>query len=105
MKLVKNYRSHNAILQYPNEKFYGGDLQSCADVKIINSYLNSPWLPNGKFPVVLHSVSGKDDREASSPSFFNIDEVILVKRYVQQLKASREFKISTLCQLRIHFIR
>ncbi|KAF9441766.1 RNA helicase [Macrolepiota fuliginosa MF-IS2] len=92
VKLVQNFRSHNAILRYPNERFYGGDLQACADTTITNSYLNSPWLPNKDFPVVFHSVSGKDDREASSPSFFNIDEVIVVKNYVQQLKADRNFR-------------
>jgi len=35
---------------------------------------------------------GKDDREASSPSFFNIDEVIQVKLYVGQLKEDRTFR-------------
>jgi helicase MOV-10 len=35
---------------------------------------------------------GKDDREASSPSFFNIDEVLQVKSYVRQLKASGKFR-------------
>ncbi|KAJ3568903.1 hypothetical protein NP233_g5406 [Leucocoprinus birnbaumii] len=94
VKLVKNYRSHNAILKYPNESFYEGDLQPCANTAITDSYLDSPWLPKGDFPIVFHSVSGKDDREASSPSFFNIDEVIAVKQYVQQLKANREFRTS-----------
>ena len=49
---------------------------------------------NKKFPVVFHAVSGKDDREASSPSFFNVDEVLQVKSYVQQLKADRVFRTS-----------
>lgn len=97
VKLVKNFRSHDAILKYPNQRFYGGDLQACADKIITNSYLDSPWLPNKEFPVVFHSVSGKDDREASSPSFFNIDEVIMVKTYVQELKADRKFRTSMLC--------
>jgi helicase MOV-10 len=47
------------------------------------------------FPIVFHAISGKDDREASSPSFFNIDEVSLVKDYVQKLRADRKFRIST----------
>jgi helicase MOV-10 len=94
VKLVKNFRSHEAILRFPNEKFYGNDLEPCGDSRTINGYLNSSYLPNKKFPVVYHSVSGKDDREASSPSFFNIDEVLQVKSYVQQLKADRIFKTS-----------
>jgi helicase MOV-10 len=94
VKLVKNFRSHDAILKYPNQKFYEGDLQACADTAVAKSYLGSPWLSNKDFPIVFHSVSGKDDREATSPSFFNIDEVILVKRYVEQLKADRKFRTS-----------
>jgi len=91
VKLVKNFRSHNAILQFPNERFYNGDLQPCANPAVINAYLKSPYLPSKKFPIVFHAVSGKDDREASSPSFFNIHEVLQVKDYVQRLRADRRF--------------
>jgi helicase MOV-10 len=40
-------------------------------------------------------VLGKDDREASSPSFFNIDEALVVKSNVQQLKESRDRRFRT----------
>lgn len=70
-------------------------MEACASAATINSFLNSPFLPrNPKFPVVFHAVSGKDDREASSPSFFNVDEVLQVKSYVQQLKEGRRFRAS-----------
>ncbi|CAA7269336.1 unnamed protein product [Cyclocybe aegerita] len=92
VKLTKNFRSHNAILRFPNEKFYENDLQPCANPSVIDCYLNSPYLPSKKFPVVFHAVPGKDDREASSPSFFNIDEVLQVKDYVQRLKEDRRFR-------------
>ncbi|KAF8156820.1 RNA helicase [Crassisporium funariophilum] len=92
VKLVKNFRSHNAILRFPNERFYDGDLVQCGDPATINFYLKSSYLPSKKFPIVFHSVSGKDDREASSPSFFNIDEVLQVKTYVQKLKEDRKFR-------------
>jgi helicase MOV-10 len=96
VKLIKNFRSHPAILKFPNEQFYAGDLQPCASAVTMNAFLNSPFLPkNPKFPVVFHAVSGKDDREASSPSFFNVDEVLQVKSYVQQLKEGRKFRAST----------
>ncbi|KAF8869389.1 AAA domain-containing protein [Infundibulicybe gibba] len=92
VKLINNFRSHNAILKFPNDRFYGGDLRSCADVKIINNYIDSPYLPSKEFPIVFHSVSGKDDREASSPSFFNIDEITQVKSYVVALRADRKYR-------------
>ncbi|KAJ2936529.1 hypothetical protein H1R20_g564, partial [Candolleomyces eurysporus] len=79
VKLTKNFRSHSAILRFPNDKFYAGELEQCAPVLTINTYLSLPFLPNAKFPVIFHSVLGKDDREAVSPSFFNIDEALVVK--------------------------
>ena len=91
VKLIKNFRSHKAIIDFPNEKFYRGDLVPCGDPAIINSFLKSSYLPTKNFPVIFHSVSGKDDREASSPSFFNIEEVLQVKSYVQKLKKDRKF--------------
>lgn len=94
VKLIKNFRSHIAILSFPNEKFYSDDLQPFASPTTINYYINSSYLPNKKFPIVFHAVSGKDDREASSPSFFNIDEVLVVKNYVQKLKEDRKFRTS-----------
>ncbi|KXN81885.1 Putative helicase mov-10-B.1 [Leucoagaricus sp. SymC.cos] len=94
VKLVKNFRSHKAILKFPNERFYGNDLQPCGDSKVINAYLKSSYLPNKNFPVIFHAVSGKDDREAASPSFFNVDEVLQVKSYIQQLKSDRVFRTS-----------
>ena len=96
VKLVKNFRSHRGILQYPNHKFYESELQPCADRTITDRYLNSDYLPStGKnFPVVFHSIAGKDTREASSPSFFNIEEILQVQEYVQRLKAHRKIKTS-----------
>ncbi|KAF8156821.1 RNA helicase [Crassisporium funariophilum] len=92
VKLVKNFRSHNSILQFPNNRFYEGDLVPCAHPTVINAYLGSSYLPSKNFPIVFHSLSGEDDREASSPSFFNIDEVLQVKSYVQRLKEDRKFR-------------
>ncbi|PPQ74162.1 hypothetical protein CVT26_006766 [Gymnopilus dilepis] len=94
VKLTKNFRSHGSILRFPNERFYDSELEQSAAPALINAYLNSPLLPAKKFPVIFHSVSGKDDREASSPSFFNIDEVLQIKAYVEKLKADRKFRTS-----------
>jgi hypothetical protein len=93
VKLVKNFRSHEAILKFPNESFYRGDLQASAPRKVIDSFINRPILPNRRFPILFHGIVGKDDREASSPSFFNIDEVTQVKDYVMKLK--EKYRISS----------
>jgi len=94
VKLVKNFRSHPAILKFPNERFYRGDLQACGDPKVIDFYVGSSHLVNKKFPIVFHSISGKDDREATSPSFFNIDEVTMVKTLIQKLRMDKKLRIS-----------
>jgi len=49
-----------------------------------------PWLQD--FPVIFHGVMGKEEREASSPSFFNRWEVDQLMDYVKKLmeKSSRK---------------
>ncbi|KAJ7096057.1 RNA helicase [Mycena epipterygia] len=94
VKLTKNFRSHNAILKFPNERFYKGELQQCGNPSVVNAYLNWPLLPTKSFPIIFHAISGKDDREASSPSFFNIDEVSQVKTYIRSLRDDRRFRIT-----------
>lgn len=37
------------------------------------------------FPLIFHGVSGVDEREASSPSFFNKAEVEVLMDYVKKL--------------------
>ena len=93
VKLTKNYRSHQAILDYPNDRFYNGELEVCGPPAVIDSFLGSPQLVSPRFPVVFHAISGKNDREASSPSYFNIDEAIQTKAYIVALLADRQFAI------------
>lgn len=37
------------------------------------------------FPLIFHGILGVDDREEKSPSFFNIDEIDEVLRYLKHL--------------------
>ena len=41
-------------------------------------------------------MQGKDEREASSPSFFNVMEASEVKTYIQMLKQERRLALSML---------
>uniref|UniRef100_A0A8C5DEA3 RNA helicase n=1 Tax=Gouania willdenowi TaxID=441366 RepID=A0A8C5DEA3_GOUWI len=84
-KLLRNYRSHPAILKIPNELFYDGELQVCADEMLRNSFCGWEHLPEENFPVIFHGVTGIDQREASSPSFFNVAEVEVLMDYVKKL--------------------
>jgi helicase MOV-10 len=89
VKLVKNFRNHPAILQFSNTMFYDGELESCADPVLTHNLLRSEALVTRNFPIIFHGIAGKDEREASSPSFFNIDEATRVKKYCQELIYNR----------------
>ncbi|XP_060926857.1 putative helicase mov-10-B.2 [Limanda limanda] len=84
-KLLCNYRSHPSILKVPNELFYDSELLCSADEVLRNSYCNWPHLPKIGFPLIFHGVTGVDEREASSPSFFNRAEVEVLMEYVKKL--------------------
>ncbi|KAG7332537.1 hypothetical protein KOW79_004371 [Hemibagrus wyckioides] len=84
-KLLRNYRSHRAILKTPNEMFYDGELQPCADEFTTNFYCTWEHLPKQDFPLIFHGVSGKDERESNSPSFFNTSEILVVIDYLKKL--------------------
>ncbi|KAI4888968.1 hypothetical protein NFI96_014931, partial [Prochilodus magdalenae] len=84
-KLLRNYRSHRAILKVPNEMFYDGELQPCADEYSANLYCSWERLPKKGFPQIFHGVYGKDERESDSPSFFNTAEITKVIDYLKEL--------------------
>ena len=47
-----------------------------------------------KVPMIFHGVIGQDLKEESSPSFFNIEEVIIVSDYIKKLLEMRQNKVS-----------
>ncbi|KAJ9511448.1 hypothetical protein QJQ45_029893 [Haematococcus lacustris] len=48
------------------------------------------------FPIIFHHVVGKDEREGNSPSWFNIQEVALVGKYVNALLSMRANRLTPL---------
>ncbi|KAJ7676478.1 P-loop containing nucleoside triphosphate hydrolase protein [Mycena rosella] len=93
VKLLNNFRSHPAILDFSNNQFYDGELIPCGNPALIQSLENWNELPKKKFPLIFHGILGKDDREGSSPSFFNIGEATLVKKYVASLVSDRKLRV------------
>ena len=94
VKLLRNYRSHPDILHIPNHSFYDGELLPHADMVARTLLCSWPELPVRGFPLVFHGVVGRDEREARSPSFFNVDEISVVLQYVAKLLDLRRPKIS-----------
>uniref|UniRef100_A0A3B4AA05 RNA helicase n=1 Tax=Periophthalmus magnuspinnatus TaxID=409849 RepID=A0A3B4AA05_9GOBI len=82
-KLLRNYRSHPAILQIPNELFYDGELQAYADEQR-NSCCSFGPLPQKGFPIIFHKVTDS----SSSFLLFNNAEVDVLMDYVKDLLKS-----------------
>jgi len=93
VKLLRNYRSHPDILRIPNQSFYEGELIADADEAARTMLCNWPELPKPGFPLVFHGVVGRDEREERSPSFFNVDEISVVMKYIASLLELRQPKI------------
>ncbi|KZV62177.1 P-loop containing nucleoside triphosphate hydrolase protein [Peniophora sp. CONT] len=93
VKLVKNYRSHKAILDFPNQVFYANELVPCAPDEKRNACLGASVLANKQYPVLFHAIVGSNTRESTSPSYFNILEAEQVKRYIDELRADRHINV------------
>ena len=62
----------------------------CGAKDTINAFIGSPQLgSNPKFPVVFQHVSGENEQESTSPSYFNIMEATEVVERVKQLLADK----------------
>ena len=88
-KLVNNYRAHPALLDVPNRLFYENELVAAGDPARTHSLIDWEHLPQAGVPMIFHGVEGRDDREANSPSWFNVSEIEVVMDYVQKLMDTR----------------
>uniref|UniRef100_A0A2K5XG98 RNA helicase n=1 Tax=Mandrillus leucophaeus TaxID=9568 RepID=A0A2K5XG98_MANLE len=93
-KLVKNYRSHEALLTLPSRLFYHRELEVCADPTVVTSLLGWEKLPKKGFPLIFHGVRGSEAREGKSPSWFNPAEAVQVLRYCCLLAQSISSQVS-----------
>ncbi|CAE6499995.1 unnamed protein product [Rhizoctonia solani] len=87
-KLLQNFRSHETIINFPNEEFYRNELTANAPREVSDSLLNWNGLATQGFPIIFEAVRGEDMREERSPSYFNPHEASLVRDYVQRLLPS-----------------
>ena len=87
IQLTKNYRSHPAILEIPNELFYRKTLEPCASPESYDELCHLKMLPKQGFPMIFHSVHAKKHFcPKDSTSLDNFEEVKVVMKYVSQLK-------------------
>ncbi|XP_058461673.1 putative helicase MOV-10 [Malaya genurostris] len=84
-KLVKNYRSHAAILHFSNNMFYQNELIPSAPCDTIDWALSWKELPSAVFPIIFESTMGSLAREPNSTSYFNRKEIELVNFYLDKI--------------------
>ncbi|XP_075408712.1 RNA helicase Mov10l1 [Tenrec ecaudatus] len=94
-KLVKNYRSHSALLALPSRLFYHRELEVCSEPAVVSSLLGWEKLPRKDFPLIFHGVRGSEAREGRSPSWFNPAEAVQVMRYCCLLCRSLSSQVAT----------
>ncbi|XP_059612258.1 putative helicase MOV-10 isoform X2 [Phlebotomus argentipes] len=91
-KLLRNYRSHPKILEFPSDAFYDGDLIAEADKEIAFWACDWQLLPNPKIPIIFENVEGEARSSVNFPSLFNWKEVSRVLFYINKiLKAKSVF--------------
>ncbi|XP_074725434.1 RNA helicase Mov10l1 isoform X2 [Strix uralensis] len=93
-KLVKNYRSHSALLALPSKLFYHKELEVCADPSAVTSLLHWGKLPRKGFPLIFHGIRGNETREGHSPSWFNPTEAVQVMQYCCHLAKNENAAVS-----------
>ena len=92
-KLLDNYRSHALLLALPNRLFYDDELRPRADPMLANCCLRWEGLPNPSAPILFDGLVGKNEREETSPSWFNNDEAVQVLAHVKDLLRTRRLPI------------
>ena len=82
-KLLKNFRSNERILEFSNQNFYNGALQSVASKKIQNFAVGWSALNNPSLPILFHASLSPCYQVGTS--LINDGEIALVNYYVQML--------------------
>ncbi|CAK9831685.1 Putative helicase mov-10-B.1 [Anthophora retusa] len=87
-KLIRNYRSKEAILRIPNELFYDNELLCYSDSNINN--ITSDWsiLSNSTFPIIFLAVEGNEIRVPSN-SVYNEKEVTVITKCTKKLMRAK----------------
>ncbi|KGL92149.1 Putative helicase Mov10l1, partial [Charadrius vociferus] len=93
-KLIKNYRSHSALLALPSKLFYHKELEVCADTSVVTSLLHWRKLPRKGFPLIFHGIRGSETRESHSHSWFNPTEAVQVMQYCCHLAKNENALVS-----------
>ena len=84
------------MISLPGELYYKSELVPCAQQALVDNCLGFRGLPEaalGRTPLLFHGVVGQDTRDATSPSFFNPEEVVTVLEYIKLLLEDSELEV------------
>ncbi|KAJ3937652.1 MAG: P-loop containing nucleoside triphosphate hydrolase protein [Lentinula lateritia] len=81
VNLVKNYRSHPAILMPPSAMFYNDSLEPCAS----NGMISWTGLSNNKYPLMFLGCNTKDESVDERATWFNIGEIDRIVEVISSL--------------------
>ena len=95
IQLNQNYRSHECILNFSSNQFYGGTLKACVDQNKANRFLKWQGLPRSNltknpFPLIIYDVPGEERFDGDSISFYNVEEADAVVKVTKKLLDSPE---------------
>lgn len=85
IKLTKNFRTNEAILNVPNILFYNGNLKAEAPPTVANFAYGWDCLPNKNFPIVFHISKDVCQIDDGTKSLYNRKEIELVLKYTEKL--------------------
>jgi putative helicase MOV10L1/helicase MOV-10 len=89
VNLVRNYRSHPAILAVPSALFYFDTLEAEADAAAVNRLIRwDGWQRKPAWPLIFHDNRSPDDLERDGGGWFNPGEAELACEYAMRLVAS-----------------
>uniref|UniRef100_A0A7G3AED1 Putative dna helicase n=1 Tax=Lutzomyia longipalpis TaxID=7200 RepID=A0A7G3AED1_LUTLO len=84
-KLLRNFRSHPKILEFPDKEFYSGELMAMGSYQLTRWACDWAYLPNKNVPILFEHVIGVSEQDDNSPSWYNKQEVRRVIFYIHTL--------------------
>ncbi|KAL3828774.1 hypothetical protein ACJIZ3_017576 [Penstemon smallii] len=102
-KLIRNYRTHPAILYLPSQLFYDGLLMPCKEENSGFTTSMDDLLPDKEFPLIFVGIQGCDEREGCNPSWFNrieASKVVEIIRVLIEQKGLKEENVGVITPYR-----